>query len=223
MIGAFEKQKFVYITGRNTENKMVISSPLEAHKSNTTLFDLVALDVGYENPLFACLEIEHGDPDSENSPVNTGIFEKLLVYYEMDLGLNHVVRKNYEKVDASAHLIIPVPGANEGPGGVLVFFENYVAYKKHKHEERRTLFPVRNEYKAERGVMVTSSSTYKRKDLFFVLVQTELGDIFKLSLEYTGDDVHGVMLQYFDTIAVSVSICVLLSGYLFSASETSNQ
>jgi splicing factor 3B subunit 3 len=223
MIGAIEKQKFVYITGRDTENKMTISSPLDAHKSNTICFDLVALDVGYENPLFACLEVDYGDSDNKNSSINTGEHQKLLVYYEMDLGLNHVVRKNYENVNNSAHLLISVPGSTEGPGGVLVFCENFVIYKKSNHEDRLTPFPRRYDYTISRGVMIVASSTYKRKDMFFVLAQTELGDIFKLSLEYTGNDVHGLTLQYFDTIPVSISLCVLLSGYLFSASETSNQ
>lgn len=223
MIGAVEKQKFVYITGRDSENKMTISSPLEAHKSHTICFDLVGLDVGYENPLFTCIESEYGDSDNPNAPVNTGKFQKLLVYYEMDLGLNHVVRKNYESIDNTAHMLVPVPGSTEGPGGVLVFCENFVIYKKTNHEDRITPYPRRHEYSYERGVMMTSFSTYKRKDMFFVLVQSELGDIFKLSLERTGEDVHGVMVQYFDTIPPSISLCVLLTGYLFSASETSNQ
>lgn len=224
LIAAVEKQKFVYITGRDGENKMTISSPLEAHKAHTICFDLVGLDVGYENPLFACLEVDYGDSENENSAVNTEEYKKMLVYYEMDLGLNHVVRKNYDFVDNSAHLLLSVPGSNEGPGGVLLFCENFVVYKKINHEDRITPFPRRNDYNySDRGVMIIASSAYKRKDLFFVLVQTELGDIFKVTLEYSGETVHGLMMQYFETIPVSLSLCVLTNGYLFSASETSNQ
>lgn len=223
MIGAIEKQKFVYITGRDTENKMTISSPLEAHKSNTICFDLVGLDVGYENPLFACLEVDYGDSDNDNSPVNTGDYEKLLVYYEMDLGLNHVIRKNFEVVDKSAHMLASVPGAPDGPGGVLVFCENFVVYKKPNHEDRYTAYPKRYDYNETREVMIVACTSYKRKDMFFVLAQTEFGDIFKIGLERTNENVHGIMIQYFDTIQVSVSINVLLTGYLFAASESSNQ
>jgi splicing factor 3B subunit 3 len=223
MIGAIEKQKFVYITGRDIENKMTISSPLEAHKSNTICFDLVGIDVGYDNPLFACLEVDYGDADTENAPVNTGDYEKLLVFYEMDLGLNHVIRKNFQIVDKSAHLLVAVPGAPDGPGGVLVFCENYVIYKKANHEDRITPYPKRYEFSDSRGVMMVASTSYKRKDVFFVLVQTEFGDIFKVGLERTNENVHGIMIQYFETIPVSISINVLLTGYLFAASETSNQ
>jgi splicing factor 3B subunit 3 len=223
LIAAIEKQKFVYITGRENEKKMTISSPLEAHRSHTLCFDITGLDVGYENPLFACLEVDYGDSDNEKASVNTEEYKKLLVYYEMDLGLNHVVRKNYEVVDNSAHHLFPVPGSNEGPGGVLVFCENFVVYKKIKHEDRVTPYPKRYDYMNKRGVIIVSTSSFKRKDLFFVIAQTELGDIFKLSLEYSGEAVHGLTLQYFETIPVSVSLCILQNGYLFSASETSNQ
>jgi len=107
MIAAIEKQKFVYILNRDSENKMTISSPLDAHKSQTICFDLCGLDVGYENPLFACIEIDYGDCEVETSSVVTGEVTKLLTYYEMDLGLNYVVRKNFEKIDKTAHLLIP--------------------------------------------------------------------------------------------------------------------
>lgn len=107
MIAAIEKQKFVYILNRDSENKMTISSPLDAHKSQTICFDLCGLDVGYENPLFACIEIDYGDSEIETSSVATGEVTKLLTYYEMDLGLNYVVRKNFEKIDKTAHLLIP--------------------------------------------------------------------------------------------------------------------
>ena len=49
-----------------------------------------------------------------------------------------------------------------------------------------------------------------------------MGDLFKLSLHFTKDEVHTIQITYFDTIPVSLSICVLKSGYLFSASEQAN-
>jgi splicing factor 3B subunit 3 len=52
MIGAVEKQKFVYILNREN-NDVTISSPLEAHKPHTIVFDMCGLDVGYSNPIFA--------------------------------------------------------------------------------------------------------------------------------------------------------------------------
>ena len=106
MIGAVEKQKFVYILNRDQNSKLTISSPLDAHKSNTLIFDICGVDVGYENPLFACLEVDYGDIDEEDSAVNTGTIEKLLTFYELDLGTNYVVRKSADVVDSTAHSLI---------------------------------------------------------------------------------------------------------------------
>ena len=57
--GAVEKQKLVYILNRDAQARLTISSPLEAHKSNTIVYHMVGVDVGFENPTFACLEIDY--------------------------------------------------------------------------------------------------------------------------------------------------------------------
>lgn len=59
MIGAVEKQKLVYILNRDSAARLTISSPLEAHKSHTLVYHLVGVDVGFENPTFACLELDY--------------------------------------------------------------------------------------------------------------------------------------------------------------------
>ena len=61
MVGAVEKQKFVYILNRDSSNQLTISSPLESHKNNLITLAMVGVDVGIENPQFACLEIDYGD------------------------------------------------------------------------------------------------------------------------------------------------------------------
>jgi len=58
-IGSVEKQKLVYILNRDAQARLTISSPLEAHKSNTLVYHMVGVDVGFENPTFACLEIDY--------------------------------------------------------------------------------------------------------------------------------------------------------------------
>ena len=125
MIGAIEKQKFVYIMNRDNENKMTISSPLEAHKNNVICYDLCGLDVGYYNPLFCAIEVDYGNFDDDDSFVNTGILYKNLTYYEMELSLNYVIRKVSLKIDKSANLLIPIPiygnVNSSNNGGVLVF------------------------------------------------------------------------------------------------------
>lgn len=63
MIGAVEKQKLVYILNRDAEARLTISSPLEAHKSYNLTYHMVGVDVGFENPMFACLEIDYEEAD----------------------------------------------------------------------------------------------------------------------------------------------------------------
>lgn len=67
MIGAVEKQKLAYIMNRDTQARLTISSPLEAHKSNTLTYHMVGVDVGFDNPMFACLEIDYEEADLDPS------------------------------------------------------------------------------------------------------------------------------------------------------------
>ena len=65
MIGELEKQKLVYILNRDASARLTISSPLEAHKEHTLVFDMVGVDVGFENPVFACLEMDYEEADQD--------------------------------------------------------------------------------------------------------------------------------------------------------------
>lgn len=105
MIGAVEKMKFVYIFNRENE-KVTISSPLEAHKQHTVYFDIVGIDVGYEYSQFACIEVDYGESIVKDAPVVTGKYQKLLTIYEMDFGLNHIVKKSSEEIPISANMLI---------------------------------------------------------------------------------------------------------------------
>ena len=55
--------------------------------------------------------------------------QQTLTFYELDLGLNHVVRKYSEPLEEHANLLISVPGGNDGPSGVIICSENYLTYK----------------------------------------------------------------------------------------------
>ena len=70
MIGAIEKQKLVYILNRDAQARLTISSPLEAHKANTFVYHCVGVDVGFENPMFACLEVDYEEVDNDPSGIH---------------------------------------------------------------------------------------------------------------------------------------------------------
>lgn len=63
MIAALEKQKFVYVLNRDTAANLTISSPLEAHKSHNIVFSIVGMDCGFDNPIFAAIELDYSEAD----------------------------------------------------------------------------------------------------------------------------------------------------------------
>ena len=69
--------------------------------------------------------------ECDNDPTGQAArdIKQSLTFYELDLGLNHVVRKYSEPLEKFANALITVPGGNEGPSGVLVCSENYIIYK----------------------------------------------------------------------------------------------
>eukprot|EP01114_Cavostelium_apophysatum_P007242 TRINITY_DN1917_c0_g1_i4.p1 TRINITY_DN1917_c0_g1~~TRINITY_DN1917_c0_g1_i4.p1 ORF type:complete len:1150 (+),score=351.82 TRINITY_DN1917_c0_g1_i4:48-3497(+) len=213
MIAAVEKQKLVYILNRDSAARLTISSPLEAHKARSIIYSIIGVDVGFENPVFAALEQEY-EADEEESL-------KSLVFYELDLGLNHVVRKHSDTVDPTSNMLIPVPGGSDGPGGVLVCSENYITFKNQGHPDIRAPIPRRTDSEP-RGLLIVSFASHKQRDSFFFLVQSEYGDIYKVTLAYDEDTVTEVNIRYFDTVPVAVSLCVMKTGFLFVASEFGN-
>ncbi|XP_022138999.1 spliceosome-associated protein 130 A [Momordica charantia] len=222
MIGACEKQKLVYVLNRDTAARLTISSPLEAHKSHTIVYSICGVDCGFDNPIFAAIELDYSEADQDSTGLAATEAQKNLTFYELDLGLNHVSRKWSEPVDNGANMLVTVPGGGDGPSGVLVCAENFVIYKNQGHPDVRAVIPRRVDLPAERGVLIVSAAMHKQKTMFFFLLQTEYGDIFKVTLEHNNDSVKELKIKYFDTIPVTSSMCVLKSGFLFAASEFGN-
>lgn len=225
MIGAVEKQKLAYILNRDAEARLTISSPLEAHKSNTLTYHMVGVDTGFENPMFACLEIDYEESDNDPTGEAAQKTQQTLTFYELDLGLNHVVRKRSEALEEHANFLISVPGGSDGPSGVLICSENYLTYKifSDMHDIRCPIPRRRNDLDdPERGMIFICSATHRTKSMYFFLVQTEQGDIFKVTLETDDDVVSEIKLKYFDTVPPATSMCVLKTGFLFVASEFGN-
>ncbi|TPX35307.1 hypothetical protein SmJEL517_g02334 [Synchytrium microbalum] len=241
MIGAMEKQKLVYVLNRDSAAKLTISSPLEAHKSNTIVHHMAPVDVGFENPIFACLEVDYTDSDQDPTGEAFNNTEKLLVYYELDLGLNHVVRKWSEAVNPTSNLLITVPGGVDGPSGILVCSENYITWRHQNNPPLRIPIPRRKDAlslkpgangenaESSKSIIIVSSVVHKLKRGFFFLLQTEEGDLFKLTMDYrVGADlvvgpVESFRVKFFDTIPVAAGMCLLKSGFLFCGSEFGNQ
>lgn len=229
MVASTEKNKLVYILTRSGQTDIAISSPLEAHKPQTLVFCLVGLDVGYDNPMFATLEIDYSA--SEADPTNEAYndIKKELVYYELDLGLNHIVRKWAEPVDRTANTLFRVPGGPNAPSGVLVCGEDSITYRRifnNKSSVRRLAIPRREgaTEDPERKRTIVAGTLYSLKGGdFFYLLQTDDGDLFKLTVESADGAVEKIKIKYFDTIPVVTSLCILRAGFVYAACESGDR
>ena len=231
LIASVEKNKLVYVLNRNAQAELTISSPLEAHKPQTLVFALTALDVGYENPIFAALEVDYTESDQDPTGQAYTDIEKTLVYYELDLGLNHVVRKWTDVVDRTASMLFQVPGGADGPSGVLVCGLDNITYRHSNQDPLRVAIPRRSGVteNPDRKRSIVSGVMHKMRGAFFFLLQSEDGDLFKVTIDMVEDDsgqptgeVRRLKIKYFDTVPVATSLCILKSGFLFAASEHGN-
>lgn len=268
VVAAVEKAKLIYVLNRETtttatgadgnaapgagtsssssSSHLTISSPLEANKSRAITFAVAGLDVGFDNPVFAAIELDYTGADEDPTGRAAAEATKTLSLYRLDLGLNHVSRISSLPVDNGASSLLAVPGGGDGPGGVLVCCENFLVYRScaaaleagstdaavsaaSAAEELRVPLPRRSGLPSHRGTLVVAAAAHKQKSMFFFLLQSEYGDLYKVTLETgggggkggsaAGDKVTDVVVRYFDTIPPSNSLCVLRTGFLFSAAE----
>lgn len=218
LIGAVEKTKLVYVLNRDSQNRVTISSPLEASKSKIITCATVGMDVGWENPLFASLELDYSECEEIE---DAGCHEKLrkfLVLYELDLGLNHVVRRWSCEVSGSANLLVGLPGGPDGPGGVLVCWDGAIGWIMQGKETVSMPIPraSSSDLAPERPILISGYAVHRSKSMFFVLLHSEEGDLFKVSLD-TGEDgqVTKIRLVYFDSVPPGIAICLTKNGFLF--------
>ncbi|KAF8639781.1 hypothetical protein AX17_001041 [Amanita inopinata Kibby_2008] len=231
MISAMEKSKLVYILNRDAAANLTISSPLEAHKNSAIIHHIVGVDVGFENPMFAALEVDYSESDQDPTGEAFNNAEKMLTYYELDLGLNHVVRKWSEPTDPRANLLVQVPGGQlasserfDGPSGVLICCEDHIIYRHMDSPQHRVPIPRRKHPLEDpnAGLIITAAVMHKMKGAFFFLLQSEVGDLYKVTIEHEEEEVKSLKIKYFDTVSVASSLCILKSGFLFVASEFGN-
>lgn len=96
----------------------------------------------------------------------------MLTYYELDLGLNHVVRKWSEPTDPRANLLVQVPGGQlassdrfDGPSGVLVCCEDHIIYRHMDAPQHRVPIPRRRHPLEDpgRGLIIVAAVMHKMK------------------------------------------------------------
>lgn len=233
VLAALEKAKIAYVLNRDAAAlHPTVSSPLDFQRPNVMTHDLTGLDVGFENPMFAALE----------QVFNTS--SKLLVWYELDLGLNQLVRRRQQVVDSNPYILIPVPGFKDGPGGVLLVSENSLSYydyskaasqdlspnddsnladsKRHSAAVISCQIPILEGRSKHEPALIVSHATFVRKksNTFLVLLCTEDGDLLKADLKWDHNLDLIMTIGYFDHIPASAqSMLILKSGFLCAGIE----
>lgn len=230
MVASTEKNKLVYILTRSGQTDIAISSPLEAHRPHVLVYHVIGLDVGYANPMFAVLELDYSSAETDSSGEAVGELHKDLVYYELDLGLNYIVRKWSEPVDRTAHILFRVPGGHDAPSGVLCCGEDNITYHRiynDKSQKHRLAIPRREgatEDPNRKRVIITGLQFTRKSGDFFYLLQTDDGDVFKLDIIHDRKgNVEKLKIKYFETFPIATSICVLRDGFIYIACESGDQ
>ncbi|KAK4631909.1 Pre-mRNA-splicing factor rse1 [Fulvia fulva] len=233
MLASAEKNKVVYMMNRNADGTIQISSPHEANQWGSLCFAVCALDTGWEPPVFAALEVDYTEAESDPTGTMYEKREKQLVYYTVDLGLNHVVKSWSDTVDYTANMIFGVPGGQDGPSGVLVCAEDRIYYRHDKHASLSIPIPRRKgpteDPNRKRIIVAGCLHLAKTRHEFFFLLQTEDGDVFKLSMAME-EDAQGrttanperIILKYYDTFPVARQMLLHKKGYLYIATENGN-
>jgi len=233
MISAIEKRKLVYVLNRDSTGKPTIASPLEAHRSRTIVLNTVGLDNGYDNPIFASLEYMYAESEEEEERLNKAaqesnigdgaVPEKQLAYYELDLGLNHVSRRWATTTHRTAYCLAALPGGMDGPSGVLVAGEDWIEYL-HEGLQKKVVcaIPRRELHPPDRGILIIQMIVHRQKKTFFALAQSELGDLYKITLRLDPKDkskVVGLSVSILDTLPVGNALNVNKLGFLFVPAE----
>eukprot|EP00746_Dinoflagellata_sp_MGD_P155614 gnl/MRDRNA2_/MRDRNA2_85465_c0_seq1.p1 gnl/MRDRNA2_/MRDRNA2_85465_c0~~gnl/MRDRNA2_/MRDRNA2_85465_c0_seq1.p1 ORF type:complete len:1217 (+),score=20.44 gnl/MRDRNA2_/MRDRNA2_85465_c0_seq1:154-3651(+) len=224
LTASLERKKLVYVFNRDRDNHLTISSPHENSREATLCFSVAALDTGFENPIFAALELDVANIDDDPTGIAATNAQKVLTMYELDLGINSIIRKNSDPLDNGCNLLCPVP-SGYGPGGVLVCAENFVYYRNTDLEYTASaVIPKRANFHGTRSVLLTKYDSFKNKKIgFFLILQSEFGDLYMLTLNQCGKNKSiDITINYFDTIPPSSTLCILKTGYLFASSETCN-
>ena len=72
-----------------------------------------------------------------------------------------------EEINLSAHLLIPIPGNPDGPGGLMICCEGYLIYKGvNGGKELKVPFPRRIGAPTDRNLVVNCFAAHKQKVVF---------------------------------------------------------
>ncbi|AQZ12723.1 RSE1 (YML049C) [Zygosaccharomyces parabailii] len=224
-LSAIERNILCFVANQVGQDGICLQDPLEALVPHSLTLDTTVCDVSYDNPCFASLEIRGNH---------------YLVFYVLDLGLNHIVKKADYKLNDTANFLMGLPALSkyhiachiETDGGgdqveydetnpfVLIGFENFLVIKDLQgYFDIKVLIPRRNGKPGPTIIICYAIQTLKKD--FFVLLQSNWGDLFKLKIipDKKNFNRPTATISYFDTIPQASNLHIFKNGYLFATSE----
>ncbi|KAG7191974.1 pre-mRNA-splicing factor rse1 [Scheffersomyces spartinae] len=219
MIASIERNKLVYKVESSTTTKdstLKMSSPLEAMSKNAITLALSSLDVGFNNPMFAAIEIDYTPYEQNDNVYDTVYSDVQLNYYELDQGLNYITKSKPKSIPGSpCSNIIALPNT---VGGILVTCDSFLVYDRPSSSSSTLYVPLPIREGTSLTIIVNHVVHRLPKDEFFVLLQSSVGDLFKLTVTMDEDEqlVRDIQVKYFETIPPCNSINILRSGFLFA-------
>lgn len=243
---------FPLLAGEGDERgTLKFKSPLSC-PNHAVIFDCCGVEVPPEqNSLFAVLESENLLMQStsraefqEDQGPSTSSVEKFVSFYEYSPSLNVVNRMANFRVSHRSHAIIPVP-CDSGPGGILICSDQDVLWESlstrtlaaaHSMPPVKVDFPRRSDLPlSQEEPMIIAHAITKLQKRFFLLLQNELGDLFRVEVSQAGVQHHfrlgrsrgetgapveaPLTVRYFDTIPPCTQMALFKKGYLLSMSE----
>lgn len=245
MIASIEKVKYSFnFTIDSLTKEIVTSSPKEININNCICFDLISVDNGYNNPLFCSLE-SYIDYNSDENTVYTGVINKQITIYEMDLNSNHVIKKFSFKTMSCANKLIPISISKSVKKqnlietdeliGVLICCDGFLIFvnftnigsslisEKNIFEESKVaILPIRKESKFYKPI-ITGHINFKFEEELIYVLQTDIGDLFSVKFEFVNSQLINFEIHYFDSIPPCMSICVSRNGVIYAATDSSNE
>ena len=110
----------------------------------------------------------------------------------------------------------------EGPGGFLICSENSVTYFHPSLTKQTLVLPQRKGFHglpSSRPLLIVSAAESPLSESPFYLLQSELGDLYSLSLSREAVDGGELSLAYVDTVPVGNGLALLPNGWVFLAAE----
>ena len=263
MIGGIEKEKFVYIfkeidnnlvlnanfeENKNTNNniidnsKKIISSPLEVFTPQHICYDIIALDVGYTNPIFASIEVKYNNMQDwaiNNYKLNEeNKYQKKLLLYQVEIKNNYVIKLFQHPIDNSAYSLFPIDYEKKNnisqskslQGTFLIFCKGFfylMRIKENKISKEEKYFFEKENKNNNDSIIIINKSVFSSQDKdaeeYNLLCQSQFGDIYHILFKINSKplEIYNISINLIHKCSPGSTMSVI-DNYLYLGKETTD-